>query len=430
MRTTRIFGFLLLPLLMSCATLPHYDPGAACHIPTRNEAMAVQLMKAENEAVAGTPFLGGNHVVLLENGPETYAAMQQAITAAHTRIDMESYEFDGDAAKQFAASLLAAQARGVQVNLIYDAWGSKNQPQALFDQLTKGGVHVVEYSPFDITKLKTLDLNKRDHRKLLVIDNRVVFTGGVNIAQFYENSPGIRVDNMPANANTLPWRDTDVEITGPVVGTFETLFLQTWTAQGGKPLPPPPAPPVFPRGDTVVQAIDGAPGDGHPAIYDSLLTAIATAHKTVHLTTGFFAPPPELQEALECAAERGVDVKIIVPGASTSDSTITAGRSHYTELLAAGVKIYERQGVVLHAKTAVIDGIWSVVGSSNLDWRSVVYNNEIDAVIIGHGFAGKMEVMFAQDIAASHQVTPQAWAHRGLFERLNEARARMVESLL
>jgi cardiolipin synthase len=356
--------------------------------------------------------------------------MQQAITAAQTRIDMESYEFDGDAATQFAALLLAAEARGVQVNLVYDAWGSKNEPQALFDQLTRGGVHVVEYSPFDLTQMNTLDLNKRDHRKLLVIDNRVAFTGGVNIAQFYENSPGIHVDNMAAGAKGMPWRDTDVEITGPVVGTFETLFLQTWAAQGGKPLAPPPAPAAFPQGDTVVQAIDGAPVDGHPAIYDSLLTAIAAAHKSVHLTTGFFAPPPELIEALECAAERGVDVRIIVPGSSTSDSTITAGRSHYAELLAAGVKIYERQDVVLHAKTEVIDGIWSVVGSSNLDWRSVVFNNEIDAVIIGRGFGGKMEAMFSQDIAASHQVTPQDWARRGFWERLNEIRARMVESFL
>lgn len=430
MRLNQVFVFLLLPLLAACATLPRFDASRVCQIPTGNEAMAVQLMRAENEAVAGTPFLGGNHVILLQNGPETYAAMQQAIAAARTRIDMESYEFDGDAATQFAALLLAAQARGVQVNLIYDAWGSKSQPQALFEQLAKGGVHVVEYSPFDPAKMKTLDLNKRDHRKLLVIDNRVVFTGGVNIAQFYENSPGIRVDNMAAGAQAMPWRDTDVEITGPVVGTFETLFLQTWTAQKGKPLPPPPAPPVFPQGDTVVQAIDGSPVSDHPAIYDSLLTAIATAHKSVHLTTGFFAPPPELEAALECAAARGVDVRIIVPGASTSDSTITAGRSHYTDLLAAGVKIYERQGVVLHAKTAVIDGIWSVVGSSNLDWRSVVYNNEIDAVIIGRGFGLKMEAVFAQDIAASHQVTAQDWARRGLWERLNELRARMVESFL
>ncbi len=430
MRLIRFFVLFLVPVLAACATLPQYNTTLACHIPTRNEALAVQLMRAENEAVAGTPFLGGNQVTLLQDGPETYAAMQRAITGAQTRIDMESYEFDGAAASQFAALLLAAQARGVQVDLIYDAWGSKAEPQALFNQLTKGGVHVVEYSPFDPTQMNTLDLNKRDHRKLLVIDNRVVFTGGVNIAQFYENSPGIRVDNMAAGAKDMPWRDTDVEITGPVVGTFETLFLKTWAAQDGKPLPPPPAPPVFPQGDTVVQAIDGAPVDGHPAIYDSLLTAIAAAHKSVHLTTGFFAPPPELTEALECAAERGVDVRIIVPGSSTSDSTITAGRSHYAQLLAAGVKIYERQGVVLHAKTAVIDGIWSVVGSANLDWRSVVYNNEIDAVIIGRGFARKMEVMFTQDITASREITPQDWARRGLWERLNEARARMVESFL
>ena len=187
---------------------------------------------------------------------------------------------------------------------------------------------------------------------------------------------------------------------------------------------------MMPQGDSVVQALDGSPRDGHPAIYRTLLVAIAAAHKSVHLTTGFFAPPPDLLEALECAARRGVDVRIIVPGISNSDSTITAGRSHYEELLAAGVKVYERQGVVLHAKTAVIDGVWSVVGSANLDWRSVVFNNEIDAVVLGPTFGSEMETQFSKDLLASKEITLSQWQHRGIGERLDEFRARMVEFML
>ena len=340
---------------------------------------------------------------------------------------MESYEFDGQAAAEFAALLIEKAGDGVQVRLLYDAFGSKHEPASMFTALKKGGVQVEEYSPLSPLKLKTLDLNKRDHRKLLVVDGRRVITGGVNIAQFYEHNTTPPPDAGPAGA--LPWRDTDIAITGPVAADFEAMFAKTWVKEGGKPFALLPAV-QSPQGNTVVQAIDGSPRDDHPAIYDSLLTAIATARHSVHLTTGFFVPPPELSEALECAARRGVDVRIIVPSRSTSGTAIAAGRADYGDLLKAGVKIYERQGVVLHAKTAVIDGIWSVVGSSNLDWRSTVSNNEIDAVVIGRSFGQQMEAMFKGDEAHSRQVTLQAWRQRGLGERLREIKAQTVQMFL
>ncbi|MDE2319119.1 MAG: hypothetical protein KGK02_05395 [Rhodospirillales bacterium] len=418
---------LLLGLLAGCAVAPRFDPRLACHIPSGSEQSALQIDKSENEAAAGTPFHGGNSVQLLKNGPATYAVMMAAIKGAQHQINMESYEFDGQAAAEFAALLIEKAGEGVQVRLIYDAFGSHHEPASLFTALKKGGVQVEEYSPFNPLKLKTLDLNKRDHRKLLVVDGRSVITGGINIAQFYEHNTTPPPD--AGAAGTLPWRDTDIAITGPVAADFDAMFEQTWVKEGGKPFQL--LPPVeTPQGDTVVQAIDGSPRDNHPAIYDSLLTAIATARHSVHLTTGFFVPPPELAEALECAARRGVDVRIIVPSRSTSGTAIAAGRADYGELLKAGVKIYERQGVVLHAKTAVIDGIWSVVGSSNLDWRSTISNNEIDAVVIGHSFGQQMEAMFQNDEAHSSQVTLQAWQHRGLGERLHEIKAQAVQMFL
>ncbi len=409
-----------------CVHLPHPDPDMPCTLQTSTEAQALAVMHAQSTALMGTAFIAGNKVTLLENGAATYPAMLAEISHARIRVDMESYEFDGDIANKFADLLIQKAQQGVQVHLIYDDFGT-NAPAGLFDRLRQAGVLVVKYNPLNPAQMKTLDINKRDHRKLLVIDDQVVFTGGVNIAQVYENHhASYKIAKSP---ETLPWRDTDVEIIGPVADVFDRIFVQTWQEQKGAALPEISVTP-HPSGTSIVQALDGSPRDGNPAIYKTLLTAMAAAHQSIHLTTGFFAPPPDMIEAMKCAARRGVDVRVIVPSISNSDTTISAGRADYDGLLKAGVHIYERQGAVLHAKTAVIDGQWSVVGSSNLDWRSVVYNNEIDAVVMGPDFGAQMEAMFAKDMAGSREITPAIWAHRGLGERLNEFRARLVTFLL
>ncbi|MDE8349778.1 MAG: phospholipase D-like domain-containing protein [Acidocella sp.] len=426
MKILQSLGGLLALGCAGCVQLPEFYPDLACSIPPQTETQALAVMQARSIALTHTPFVAGNKVALLENGPATYSAMLAAMAAATSRIDMESYEFDGDVAEKFASMMIVKQEQGVQVHLVYDDFGT-NAPTGLFDRLRKAGVQVVKYNPLDPTQMKTLDINQRDHRKLLVIDGETAFTGGVNVAQVYENRhTSYQHDKAP---DTLPWRDTDVEVSGPVVNIFDQLFVQTWLQQKGPPLQPTPPNPAI-EGTSVVQALDGSPVDGHPAIYKTLLVAMAAARHYIHLTTGFFAPPPDMIEALECAARHGVDVRVIVPAISNSDTTIAAGRSHYDDLLKAGVHVYERRGVVLHAKTAVIDGQWSLVGSSNLDWRSVVFNNEIDAVVMGPDFGSLMETMFTKDLAASKEITLTAWKHRGLAERLNEFGARLVESLL
>jgi cardiolipin synthase len=206
--------------------------------------------------------------------------------------------------------------------------------------------------------------------------------------------------------------------------------METWRQQHANPPPPPPPPPQTKEGNALVQAIDGAPSNGEPLIYRTLLAVIALSRHSVHLTTGFFVPPPPLAHELEQAARRGVDVRIVVPAHSDSTLSIEAGRSYYGDLMAAGVKIYERLGRVLHAKTAVIDGAWSAVGSSNLDWRSAVWNNEIDAVILNRDFGFRMEALFTEDLANSRRIDPVAWSHRGLLERFAEWRARLMQALL
>ena len=422
-----ITSALIIVPLAGCASLPEVDPDLACTIKTPNEAASLAIMEKQGTAISGAPFVPGNLVTLLKNGPATYAALRQAIENAKTRIEMESYEFDGPVAQSFGELLLRKRSEGVTVRLIYDAWGSNDTPGALFDHLRKGGIQVVEYSPFDPAKMITLDINRRDHRKLLVVDGRIAITGGVNISQVYKNR---RHGNNAADPDLMAWRDTDVQIEGPVVPDFERLFVETWRSQNGPPIadPPPIVPPA--QGDSTISAIDGSPNNNHPAIYRTLLVAMSVARTSIHLTTGFFVPTPDLEQAFKCAARRGVDVRIVVPETSTSSLSVNAGRAQYTELLEAGVHIYERQHTVLHAKTAVIDGVWSAVGSSNLDWRSVVFNNEIDAIILGPHFGQQMEELFQHDEAESIEIDPAKWRHRPLGERLHEFGARIFDVFL
>jgi cardiolipin synthase A/B len=421
---------LLLPVLAclvaGCAQLPVVDDDIARAAENADIGRRIDLMREQTERVARTQFIGGNAVELLRNGPETYAAMTAAITAATQRIDMESYTFDTAEGGKFAALLLAKRAQGLEVNLIYDAWGSLGASRAMFARLRQAGVHVLEVHP--LGPVEALDFNRRDHRKLLVVDAAVTIVGGVNISEVYENR---RDPSDPTNKpNELPWRDTDVRIEGPATVEFERAFMSTWHRQKGVAIPDPPPTPEARHGDAQVLALAGDPNTQRQLIYRTLLVAITLAKSSIHLTTGFFAPPPDLKHALEDAARRGVDVRIIVPAHSTSELAIYAGRADYEDLMEAGVHIYELKDVVLHAKTAVIDGAWSAVGSSNLDDRSVIFNNELDALILGSAFGKKLEAMFGDDVAASREIDPRQWARRPFIERFDEWWARLVQVFL
>ncbi len=428
-RTLRLYlCFAAVAALAGCVSAPSpgADPDMLAAETGSDAGRQLDVMRQQEERLAHKPFLSGNKVDLLINGPASFAALSDAIRGARRRVDMESYEFDAKAGGAFADLLLAARARGVEVNLIYDAWGAVDTPHALFDRLRAGGVRVLEFNPLHPNDRVPVRLNERDHRKLLCVDGKVAITGGVNVSHVYLNAPG----PVPKNPNDEAWRDTDVRIQGPVVAQFEHYFEQSWRDQKGPPLPPAPATPPTQYGPSLVQGIDGAPDDGRPLIYRTLLAAIALSHHSVYLTTGFFVPTPDMAHALEAAARRGVDVQIVVPGRNTSEAALAAGRADYGDLLEAGVKIHERQHRILHAKTSVIDGAWSAVGSSNLDWRSVVWNNEIDAIILDPAFGARMEAMFADDVAQSQTIDLATWRRRGLGERLTEFEAKFIEPLL
>ena len=386
---------------------------------------------AQEQAInPDTPLVLGNKLTLLQNGPATYAAMFAAIKAATDHINLETYIFEDDAVGQkFADLLLVQQAAGVKVSIIYDGVGGQPTAQAFFDRLTAGGIQVLQFNPVNplAPHSKTWRINNRDHRKLLVIDGRIAFVGGVNISSDYSSAPsgGQRVQ---ASGKPSGWRDTHVQIEGPVVAEFQKLFVATWAKQKGKQLDTENyLPKLAPLGDEIVRAIGSAPTDPQSLIYLTLMSAIAHAQTQVHLTIAYFAPDPQLLKALIDAAHRGVDVSLILPSHSDSWPIFNLGRSFYSELLRGGVKIQERRGAVMHSKTACIDGVWSTIGSTNLDWRSFLHNDEINAVILGRGFAAQMEAMFAQDLAESDAIDLKQWQQRPLSSRLKEWTARRGE---
>ena len=418
-----------LALLSACAEEPSTDRDLALALAAERSQNHPEVLRQQAERIVGKPFTIGNKVELLRNGTATFNAMKAAISSARQRIDIESYIFDGDEGNAFADLLLQKSMAGVNVNLIYDAWGSRDTPKKLFDRMKNGGVHTVAFRPLNTRSLVDFSINSRDHRKLLLVDNRITIVGGINIASDYRRAPLRHELPVTDDVDEDGMRDTDIRIEGPATAQFEDMFLQTWKSETSDPIANPPPSPLAGPGDTLALALAGAPDNHYSDLYRSLIVAIALAQSSIHLTQSYFIPTPSVQQALQNAARRGIDVKLVVPGVVDEPMAFLAGRAYYGELMKAGVQIYERQGVILHAKTIVIDGIWSTVGSSNLDWRSVIFNNEADAVIISRNFGSQMEQMFKDDLAASKKINLQEWKGQPWNNIFNEI-ARFMAVLL
>lgn len=397
------------------------------------DSNAFQRHLALEEAIVGSPLTVGNRVLLLRDGPATYQAMLAAIEGARDHIHMETYIFDDDEVGQrFAVALIAKQRAGVQVNLVRDSVGTLFTPTALFAQMQDSGIRVLEFNPVNPLALrKGWEVNQRDHRKLLIVDGKTAFLGGINISGVYSSGSfkgPPRPKEDAAGASALAWRDTDLQLQGPVVAELQKLFLAIWAEQREEPLevrnwfPEPQS-----VGRDVVRAIGSSPQDPFSFIYATLLSAIGNAESRIYLTNAYFAPDPQLMEALEGAAARGVDVRLILPSETDAWLVFQAGRFYYGRLLRAGVKIYERRGRVLHSKTALIDGVWATVGSTNLDWRSFLHNHELNAVVLGSEFGGQVQSMFEDDLAESDPILLKDWKRRPLDMRLKEGFARLWE---
>lgn len=384
---------------------------------------------ALEEAITGSPLTTGNRVTLLQDGPATYRAMLAAIVAARDHIHLETYILEDDEVGQrFAQALIERQRAGVRVLLLRDSVGTMRTSPAFFERLSEAGVQVLEFNPVNPLRARgDWELNQRDHRKLLIVDGRIAFLGGINISSVYSGGSFSQRSRLRPGGGPA-WRDTDLRLEGPVVAELQKLFLAAWAAQKGpaaqtrNPFPPPVV-----AGSQVVRAIGSSPEEPYSLIYATLLSAIGSAETSVQLTNAYFAPDPQLLAALEAAVARGVAVRLILPSQTDSWLIFHAGRGHYERLLRAGVRIFERRGVVLHAKTALIDGVWATVGSTNLDWRSFLHNHELNAVVLGAEFGAQLQAMFDADLAASDEITLEQWQRRPLSWRAKEAFARLWE---
>ncbi|QNA88549.1 cardiolipin synthase [Massilia sp. Dwa41.01b] len=452
---TWLAALLLLCTVAACRTLPDAgtlpdtpakaNPTVATARGTLPKAQAAQLLARRwanatpdlkglavlEEQATGIPLIAGNRVQLLFDGPATMREMMAAARAATHSINLETYIFDQDPiGLQFAELLMEKRRQGVIVNVMYDSVGTIGTPDAFFGRMREAGINMLAFNPVNPAKAKgNWSVNNRDHRKLMVVDGSVAFTGGINISSDYANSSLFRSRSKPDNVDKdkVGWRDTHVKIEGPAVAALQWSFVNNWVRQEAGELPPGDYfPRLAPVGDKFVRVLATEP-DGHSEIYKSLLVAINEAKKSVHITSAYFVPDPQIVDALVAAAKRGVDVKLVLPGVSDHGLVMHAGRAFYEPLLAGGVRIFQLQVAVLHAKTAVIDEAWSTIGSANIDRRSFIHNYELNVVVIDPAFGRDMEAAFIEDLRDSKEVTREAWRSRPWSDRVKEWMARLTE---
>jgi cardiolipin synthase len=406
-------------VLESCAA----DPDVNSYLAS-GDADSLQRHYALQRTLSDSPLVFGNRTRLLMDGAQALPAMFQAMQQARDHINLEYFIFEDVSSGNVSLSqlLLGQLKRGLAVNIIYDAYGSRDTPPALFDTLHRAGARIVAFNP-----INPLTANDRDHRKIMVVDGRVVFLGGINLSRTYENPPSA---GIPAEGDTRHayWRDAAVEIHGPAVAQLQRMFFDTWQQQKGEAVRNADYYPVIPRsGVQTVRIIGSTPGEHQPLYYLSLEQAIRAANQRIWLSSGYFVPPHQEREDLAKAARRDIDLRLVLPSHTDVEAAVFAGRAAYGDLLEAGARIFEMQNAVLHSKLVVVDGVWTAIGSSNLDRRSVVFNNEVDAIILGADTAAQVEGLLQGDMAASAPVTLEAWERRPMRERVNEWEARLWE---
>ena len=377
---------------------------------------------AAMELFATGPLLTGNRVRLLVDGPATYRAMFRAIEQAQHYVLLETFILEDATtdASSLAQVLRAAIARGVAVYLLYDDVGSLTTGEEFLRSLGTTAVVACVFNPIDPLDERFAGFNERDHRKIVVVDGVVAFAGGINFSRTYRKASR---DVRRARQRVVDdgWRDTHLELAGPVVAALQEHFWQAWHSQECEgDTASSPARAAAEAGGTLLRVVASTPEDEFNEVYASILAAVTHARQNIDITMAYFVPDDVLENALREAAERGVRVRMIVPSYSDFTGVFYAGRAHYADLLASGVRLFELDGALLHSKTMVVDDIWSSVGSTNFDWRSFVHNSEININVIDAGFAAQMTALFARDLADSTEITREAWDDRPLIDRALE----------
>jgi cardiolipin synthase len=361
------------------------------------------------ERIYGSHFVKGNSVELLTRGRAAFRRIFDATWEAQEIICLQFYIFRNDETGRSLANILKEKAReGVRVYLMHDHLGSLWTPGKFWNDLKEAGVNVMASHPFKLsTPGKYL---YRDHRKLLLIDGKVAFTGGLNIGNEYR---GRLIKRKKA------WRDTGILVRGPVASSLLEIFKKAWTAMGGNPIHY-DAHPYEKSGDLMLIPIFSHSSKGRRRLRRLLYYSINHSRHSIYLTTAYFIPSRRMIQTLEAAVKRGVKVKLLVPGKSDVAVAHYAGRAFFTRLLKAGIEIYNYSGRMLHAKSYVFDGLWSVVGSANLDFRSLRWNDEGNVGILNPGFAEHMTNTFHDDLTNSEIISLAQWARRPLYDKIKE----------
>jgi cardiolipin synthase len=378
------------------------------------------------EAHTDAPIVAGNRIEVLLNGDETFPTMLRDIRAAKSTITFAQYLYEGGSIARDIAQAFAERCRaGVKVNVLLDDYGAGSAPADIIDVMKQGGCEIEYFRRVDAAGIlfpwKLLRYDYRSHRRVLVIDGKIGFTGGYGISDAWTGD-GRTPDH---------WRDTNVRIEGPVVIFLQAAFAESWLeatgiAIGGENY----FPRLNPVGNITGQIVKSSPTGGSFQNYMLFLLSINSAKKSILITNPYFMPDDVMTEALVKAAGRGVSVQILLPGEIDSQITYTASRSHYGPLLLGGVHIYEYKASLLHAKTIVVDGVWSTIGSTNFDNRSFALNQEINLTIYNPEVAQRLERIFADDLKYSEPISYEQWQSRSLFERVMEIFAFPIKEQL
>ncbi len=419
----RGLGLLAAAGLSGCAAIPVLPDGPSD--PMERQSLLV-------EALDGAPLTNGNRVEVLDGGIAMFQAAFRAIAAAKDHVNLEFYIFQdvripGVEGPSLFELLQVKLAQGVAVTIIHDGYGSLGTD---LSPLRAAGAKTLEFHPLDPTAAKRGWMpNDRDHRKLMVVDGRIGIMGGVNLDRVYQNPCGTGA--TPTDPEAACWHDASIRIEGPAVASMQRLFFETWEKERGGPLAPRD---WFPRlaetGPARIRVLGSEPGERKPRYYVTLVTALEAARERIWLCTGYFVPTWQERRVLRAAARRGVDVRLLLPSVSDSQEALNAQHAAYDDMLEAGIRIHEVTDGILHGKLAVVDGVWSAVGSSNLDRRSVAWNNEADAIVLGRDTATALERILAREFGRARPVDLAAWERRGLGARIREQSSRLFIDLL
>jgi cardiolipin synthase len=373
------------------------------------------------EGVTGMPFVSGNHVAIYNNGDEFYPAMLDAIESAERSITMEQYIFwDGEVGRRFAEAFAEKARRGVHVKLLLDAIGSSTLGKEIFRILAAGGCQLAWFRPIHWYTLHRA--NRRDHRKSLIVDGRIAFTGGAGIADQWLGSA----------ADAREWRDIQVAITGPGALMQQSGFALNWLETTGEILSgrrffPDPQPYLSEDGGVKVQTILSSPALGLGAAGTMYLAALQCAKRELLIANPYFIPDARVIDMLVASRRRGVVIKLMLAGEHMDFWLVRQiGVRLYGRLLEAGIEIYEFRPTMLHQKTMLVDGMWATIGTANFDNRSFALNEETNLCFHNHSIAERLRTIFAADLERCDRVDLDEWRRRGLWSRITEQCASLL----